>query len=89
MKKIRRDKPSGVIIHIFREISQENSLGSYLYLKQEKNVDFLFIFFLLHDRRAGTGLGWWEGRGCRKGDRRVNTVQKLYIHVCRCKNDTC
>jgi hypothetical protein len=24
-----------------------------------------------------------------KGDRRVNTVQTLCTHVCKCKNDTC
>jgi hypothetical protein len=24
-----------------------------------------------------------------KGYRRVNTMQILYIHICKCKNDTC
>jgi hypothetical protein len=36
MKKIRRDKPIGVIIHMCMEISKGNSLCSYLYLKQTK-----------------------------------------------------
>jgi hypothetical protein len=36
MKKIRGDKPVGVIIHTYMEISQGNSLYSYLYLKQAK-----------------------------------------------------
>jgi hypothetical protein len=33
MKKIKVDKSIGVIIHIYMEISQANSLCSYLYLK--------------------------------------------------------
>jgi hypothetical protein len=45
MNKIRGDKPIGVIIHIYMEISQENSLCSYLYLKQNKMSCFLFYFF--------------------------------------------
>jgi hypothetical protein len=36
MKKIRGDKPIGVIIHTYMEISQENSLHTYLYLKLAK-----------------------------------------------------
>jgi hypothetical protein len=31
------------------------------------------------------------GRGevAGKGGRRMNMVQKLHAHVCKCKNDTC
>jgi hypothetical protein len=36
MKKNREDEPVGVIIHIYMEISQENFLCGYHYLKQEK-----------------------------------------------------
>jgi hypothetical protein len=36
MKKIRGDKPIGVIIHVYMEISQGNSLCSYLYLKIQR-----------------------------------------------------
>jgi hypothetical protein len=46
MKKIRGDKPVGVIIHIYKEISQENSLCSYLYLKQTKCHVFSFYLFI-------------------------------------------
>jgi hypothetical protein len=36
MKKNRGDEPIGVIIHRYMEITQGNSLRSYLYLKQAK-----------------------------------------------------
>jgi hypothetical protein len=43
MKKIRGDKPIGDITHICMEISQGNSLCSYLYLKLEKMSCFSFL----------------------------------------------
>jgi hypothetical protein len=46
MKKIRGNKPVGVIMHMYMEISQGYSLGSYLYLKQ-KCLVFHAIFSLL------------------------------------------
>jgi hypothetical protein len=46
MKKIRGDKLFGVIVHIYVEISQGNSLCSYIYLKQAKMSCF-FLFYLL------------------------------------------
>jgi hypothetical protein len=70
MKKIRGDKPIGVILHIYMEILQGNSLCSYIYLKQVKCHDFRFIFFFSptksENRRAEHVLprrkGWhqWE-----------------------------
>jgi hypothetical protein len=45
MKKIRGDKPIGVIIHTHMEISQGNSLCKYLYFKQAKMSCFSFYFF--------------------------------------------
>jgi hypothetical protein len=50
MKKIRGDKPIEVITHTHTEVSQGNSLCSYLYLKQAKMSHFFFLsvlFFLL------------------------------------------
>jgi hypothetical protein len=49
MKKIRGDKPSGLIIHTDMEISQGNSLCSYLYLKLKCHV-FYIIFSLFYSR---------------------------------------
>jgi hypothetical protein len=45
MMKIRGDKPVGVIIHIYMEILQGNSLCSYLYLNQVKLPCFSFSLF--------------------------------------------
>jgi hypothetical protein len=53
MQKIRGAEPVGVIIHIHMEISQANSLGSYLYLKQAKISFFSVFFFLLQNQRIG------------------------------------
>jgi hypothetical protein len=55
MKKIRGnrgDEPSWVITHTYMEISQENSLFSYLYFKPAKHV-FLSFFFILQNQRTG------------------------------------
>jgi hypothetical protein len=65
MKKIRGDKPSEVIIHIYMEILQGNSLCSYLHLKLKCHV-FHFIFSLfsstkLENRRVEQAVG---GRKC-------------------------
>jgi hypothetical protein len=66
MKKIRRDKPFGVVIHIYLEISQEYSLGSYLYFKQANMSCFsfyLFSFFFCNigEQEGGTGPAWGRG----------------------------
>jgi hypothetical protein len=42
---IRGDEPTGVIIHIYLEVSQGNSLFNYIYLKQVKMLYFLFFLF--------------------------------------------
>jgi hypothetical protein len=44
MKKNREDEPIEVIIHIYMEISQGNSLCSYIY-KQAKTSFFSFFLF--------------------------------------------
>jgi hypothetical protein len=97
MKKIRGDKPSGVIIHTYMKISQGNSMCTYLYLKLKCHT---FIFFLLQNQRTGgwnrSCLGWGKGLGnsesgevAGKGGGRVNMVQKMYTHTCKCRDDTC
>jgi hypothetical protein len=73
MKKIRRDKPIRVIIHIYMENHKETPcLASYLYFKQAKtSFSPSFIFFLQNQRTGGQngscrgGRGWyqWEGGG--------------------------
>jgi hypothetical protein len=68
MKTIRGDKPIGVIIHLYKEISQRNSLCSYLYLKQAKMSCFSFYpfsFFMYiigeQEGRTSPAQGWKAG----------------------------
>jgi hypothetical protein len=79
MKKIRRDKSSGVIIYIYMEISQGNQLCNYPNLKV-KCCFFHFLFSLFsstksQNRRAeqilSRGKGWhlFEVEVLGKGDR--------------------
>jgi hypothetical protein len=69
-EKNGRDEPIEVIIHIYMEISQGNSLCSYLYLKQAKMSFSLFSSTKSENRRVEQVLwvgreGWypWEGGG--------------------------
>jgi hypothetical protein len=50
MKKLR-DKPSGVIVHTNMEISQGNTLCSYLYLKLKCHA-FHFLFSLFSSTKS-------------------------------------
>jgi hypothetical protein len=43
---------------------------------------------ILPRRRCGV-WHWWEGRHGGERGRRMNMVQIMYTHVCKCKNDTC
>jgi hypothetical protein len=45
---------------------------------------FSFFFY-----KIGGGVGPVLLGGAGKGYRRVNKVQVLCTHVCKCKNDTC
>jgi hypothetical protein len=74
MKKIRRHEPIGIIIHIYMEMSQGNSLCRYL--KQAKKsflFVFSFFFYKIGEQEGGTGPvdgGWryhWEGKCWGKG----------------------
>jgi hypothetical protein len=99
MKKITGDKSTGVITHIYMEISQVNSICSYLYWKQAEMsffiLSFSFCFYKIGAQEDKTstaqGVGWqqWERGDCEKGDRRVNMVPKMCMCVCKCENDTC
>jgi uncharacterized membrane protein YbjE (DUF340 family) len=84
MKKISGDKSVGVIMLIFMEVLQGNSLCSYLNLKQANVSCFLFCLFSfssikLENRRAEQAGGLVPRQG---------TVQKMCIHVSKCINDT-
>jgi hypothetical protein len=62
MKRNRGDKPVGVIIHIYMEKSQGNSLCSYFYLKQAKLSFFSFFFYKIREQEGGARSAW-QGRG--------------------------
>jgi hypothetical protein len=72
------DKPIWVIMHIYLEMSQGNSL--YSYLKQN-------VFFFKNGEQEGKKVlsrDWYQCCGeedIRKGSRRVNMVEILYSHV--------
>jgi hypothetical protein len=91
----RGNEPIGVILPIYMEILQGNSLCSFL-SQTSKNVMFLFFSFFFNktgEQEEGRGPGWgnwyqWEGEGGRERGR-VNIVQKMCTHVCKCKNDIC
>jgi hypothetical protein len=70
MNKITGDKPVGVIIQIYMELSQETSLCDYLCLKQAKMSCFpfyLFYFFFYKIGKQEDGKilskGGWYQRG--------------------------
>jgi hypothetical protein len=60
MKK-NRDEPIRVIIHIYMETSQGNSLCSYL--KQAKNVIYIFFSSTESENRRVEQVLPWEGEG--------------------------
>jgi hypothetical protein len=98
MTKNREDEPIGVIIHIYTEMSQGNSLYSHIYLKQAK-MSF-FSSTKLENRRMeqvlwGVGSGreglvpvGGEG-GRERGYESEYCAKNVYTHECKCKNDTC
>jgi hypothetical protein len=66
MKK-NRDEPTGVIIHIYMEISKRNSLCAATFISKSKNVTFFPIFLLQNQRTGGQhksydGNGKWQGK---------------------------
>jgi hypothetical protein len=53
----------------------------------------MFFFYKVRGHKGGTGSAqrgddwhWWEGDGGER-NKRVNMVQTMYTHVCKCKND--
>jgi hypothetical protein len=82
------------------EITQENSLSSYLYLKLEKMPCFsfyllCFFFYKTREQKGEIGSAWGEGgtsgreEGSGEMGRRINMVQIKCTHICKYKNDPC
>jgi hypothetical protein len=76
MRKIRGDKPTGIIIYTYIEMSQGNSLYSDLYLKLKCHV-FCFIFPLLSPTKLeNMRVGQILPRGRDNTSRRGEMLQK-------------
>jgi hypothetical protein len=69
MKKNRRDEPIGIIIHIYMEISQRKSLGSYLSLKQAKQCHFFLFSSTKSENRREKQVLPKLGRGTNRRER--------------------
>jgi hypothetical protein len=83
--------------------AQGNSLFSCLYLKLANHhvpcFIYCFSFYKIEEQEGRTSSAWGggagklapvgEGRLRGKEDRRLNMVQTMYTHICKCKNDTC
>jgi hypothetical protein len=97
VKRTGRGESIGAVIYICMGTTKWNSLCSYLYLKLAKHHVSHFILYVFpstksKNRRVGQvggGWCWWEGGGGRERRRKINMVQTVYIHVCKCKNETC
>jgi hypothetical protein len=95
VKGTRGEEPIGVVIHIWMETTQGNSMCSYLKLAKTSCFSFyLFSSAISENRRVEQALGEGDGTSGRgevtdKCDRRMNTVQIMCAHICKCKNDTC
>jgi hypothetical protein len=92
MKKIKGDKPSGIIIHSYIELSQGNSLCTNIYVKLKyhafHHILSLFSSTKWENRRkeqdCQCGRAGSSGRGevLRKGCRRVNIMQQN-VYTCK------
>jgi hypothetical protein len=93
MKKIKGDEPMGVITDLYMEISQGNSLCSFIYLKQAKMSCFSFLsflFFLLQSQRTVVlprGVHWHQRKGGIVGEsgqegeyNEMRTHISMYLH---------
>jgi hypothetical protein len=77
------------------ETTQGNSLCGCLYLKLAKTSCFSyhlsFFFYKIRKQEGGTGSRGVVEREevVEKVGRRMNMVQIVCTHVCKCKNDIC
>jgi hypothetical protein len=67
MKKIRGDKPIGVIIHIYMEISQGNPCVATYISKKQKCHFFFFLLKIRSCRKGVFGTRGREGGGLERG----------------------
>jgi hypothetical protein len=98
-KTTGRGESIGAVICISMGTTQGNSLCTIFISNCQKHHVSLFNFFFFYkirEQEDGKGSAQGEagklvpvggGVGRERG-RRMNTVQTIYTHVCKCKNDT-
>jgi hypothetical protein len=94
---------SAVIMHIHMEMSLGTPcIATFTSNKQRCHlfiylfIYLLFFFYKIREQEGRIGPpqgrgGWyqWEGEVVGKGSQRVNMVQKMCTHICKCKKETC
>jgi hypothetical protein len=81
MKRTGRDEPIEFVIHI----SMKQHKDSPCYLKLAKH----YFSAQGRDLRSRREFGISVGASGRERGRKVNMVQIVCAHVCKCKNDIC
>jgi hypothetical protein len=84
VKRIGRDEPTRVAMHMCMKATLRISLYSYLYLKLAKALFFLLslMFFLQQNQRTRA----WN-RFCPEAEGERELAQIMYTNVIKCKND--
>jgi hypothetical protein len=99
VKKSSRDEPIGVVINTCMKTTQRIYLCSYLCRKLAKKPYFFFYllcFFVPQSQRTGRhdrfcpewggqDLSLVGGRKLSEKGRKINMMQIMYTHVCKCK----
>jgi hypothetical protein len=98
VKRTRRGESTGTVMGTTEETPCVAIFISNLQKYYVSLIIFLcFLFYKIGEQEGKKvlsegevgGLHWWEGGGGRKRGRRMNTVETMYTHVCKCKTDTC
>jgi hypothetical protein len=76
-----------VVIHIHMQTTQGISLYSYLYLELANTSHFYYLLYFFFYKIGGQNRFCSELAGQRR--EKMVTVQTMYKHVSKCKNDTC
>jgi hypothetical protein len=94
MKKIRGDK-SIRLSYIYTWKYHKETLCVVTFISNKKNVIFFFFFSTKSESRrakpvlprGGSGTSRIAGEVVGIGRRRMNKMQKMCTHVCKCEND--
>jgi hypothetical protein len=92
VKRIRGDESIGVV-YAWKYHKETPCVPNFTSKKQNSHVFlFTFFFYIFREQEGRTdvgGVGTSGGGVAGKWGRRVNMMQKMCTHVCKCKNNTC